>query len=200
VAVLNVHTRELAVTSEQAGVLLDSLAGDTDRLWPGRTWPAMRFDRPLAVGAIGGHGPIRYRIEAYVPGVWIRFRFTAPRGFDGFHEYTVRETPDGHVTMQHLCAMRLRGSSRLSWPLFYRPMHDALIEDSIDLAEQAGADARQPVRRWTCQVRLLRALAGSVGRAARAPGPRFTPRTDARSTAEERAPESAARPARGDRR
>jgi hypothetical protein len=172
-AVLNVHARELAVTSEQAGALLDSLASDADRLWPGRTWPPMRFDRPLAVGAIGGHGPIRYRIEAYVPGVWIRFRFTAPRGFDGFHEYTVRETPEGHVTMQHLFATRLRGSARLSWPLFYRPMHDALIEDSIDLAEQAGAETRQPIRRWTCQVRLLRALAGHiVGRAARAPGPR----------------------------
>jgi hypothetical protein len=58
--------------------------------------------------------------------------------------------------MQHLCAMRLRGSARLNWPLFSRPMHDALIEDSIGPAE--------------------------AGHAARAPDPRFTPRQSRSST------------------
>ncbi|MBL7496623.1 SRPBCC family protein [Frankia sp. CNm7] len=178
-AVLNVHSRRLPAAAEQVGVLLDSLASPADRLWPHQTWPSMRFDRPLEVGAVGGHGPIRYRIEAYLPGRWIRFRFTAPRGFDGFHEYIVRESSDGHATLQHLCTMRLRGSARLTWPLFYRPLHDALIEDSIDLAEWAATAASQPTGRWTYQVRLLRALSGRIRRrAARGHSQHLTPPID----------------------
>ncbi|UNO43730.1 DUF2867 domain-containing protein [Streptomyces sp. MST-110588] len=38
----------------------------------------MRFDRPLGVGAYGGHGPVRYRVSAYDPGRRIRFDFTSP--------------------------------------------------------------------------------------------------------------------------
>ena len=40
-----------------AGRLLDGLSAADDRLWPKDRWPAMRFDRPLKVGARGGHGP-----------------------------------------------------------------------------------------------------------------------------------------------
>jgi hypothetical protein len=60
----------------------------------------MRFDRPLAVGAIGGHGPIRYVVEAYDPGAMIRFRFTRPAGFDGVHGFTV-VTRDEGVVLRH---------------------------------------------------------------------------------------------------
>lgn len=42
--------------------------------------PAVRFDRPFAIGPIGGHGPIRYVVSNYVPARWIRFRFTGPQG------------------------------------------------------------------------------------------------------------------------
>jgi hypothetical protein len=52
--VLNVHERELQVGSAEVGALLDSLASENDRLWPRACWPAMRFDRPLGVGAVGG--------------------------------------------------------------------------------------------------------------------------------------------------
>ena len=47
----------------------------------------MEFDRTLSVGARGGHGPVRYFVEEYVPGESIKFRFTAPNGFNGFHAY-----------------------------------------------------------------------------------------------------------------
>lgn len=57
--VLNVHERELRATSEQVGALIGSLASRNDLLWPRHIWPKMEFDRPLSVGATGGHGPIR---------------------------------------------------------------------------------------------------------------------------------------------
>lgn len=118
----------------------------------------MRFDRALTVGADGGHRPIRYRVEAYEPGRWIRFRFTGPRGFDGFHEYTVPKAADGGSALHHLCVMRLHGAARLTWPLAYRWMHDALIEESLDRAHCALTGPIREPARWTWRVRLLRAV------------------------------------------
>ena len=79
-AVLNVHQRMLSAPPDEVGTLIDTLAGPDDRLWPHSTWPTMRFDRPLAAGAVGGHGPISYVISHYLPGRWIRFTFTGPEG------------------------------------------------------------------------------------------------------------------------
>ena len=85
--VINVHERELLATPEQVGALIDSLASDEDALWPNHSWPRMAFDRPLCVGATGGHGPVRYFVGEYVPGQAIRFHFTGPKGFSGYHGY-----------------------------------------------------------------------------------------------------------------
>jgi len=115
----------------------------------------MRFDRPLAPGAVGGHGPIRYVISHYVPGRWIRFTFIGPRGFDGFHEYAVC-TEDRRTVLRHTLAMHVRGPARLTWPLVFRPLHDALVEDSLDRAEQATTGGIARPTRWSRYVRLLR--------------------------------------------
>ena len=83
--VINIHECELDGTPEQVGLLIDSLASAEDALWPYQLWPRMEFDRPLDVGATGGHGPVRYFVEEYTPGQSIKFRFTGPKGFNGFH-------------------------------------------------------------------------------------------------------------------
>jgi hypothetical protein len=56
----NLHARRLNATQEEkeVGAFIDSLAGDHDRLWANHSWPEMRIERPLSVGAVGGHGPI----------------------------------------------------------------------------------------------------------------------------------------------
>ena len=64
----NVHEREFDLSLASVGSLIDSLASSNDRLWPNDKWPPTRFDRALAVGARGGHEPIRYSIEEYYPG------------------------------------------------------------------------------------------------------------------------------------
>ena len=91
VRVTNVHERALGASAAIAGELIDRLASEHDVLWPLDRWPPMRFDRSLGVGADGGHGPIRYVVEAYEPGRSIRFRFTRPKGFIKLHffEYSL---------------------------------------------------------------------------------------------------------------
>jgi len=153
--ILNVHERIIAKSIDAVGGLIDGLASPADRLWPHELWPAMRFDRPLAVGARGGHGPIRYDVAAYAPGRSVRFAFTGPKGFDGFHEFVAEPCSPGSTRLRHTLQMRTTGPARLSWPLVFRPLHDALIEDALDKAqrvlgcEPAGAH-------WSTRVRLLR--------------------------------------------
>lgn len=164
-AVYNVHERTVPVPAERLGALLDTLASAEDRLWPGGEgeWPHMEFGPcfGLARGARGGHGPVRYDVAEYVPGRWVRFRFTAPRGFHGFHEYTVDSAGDGQppgagAVLRHALVLRPRGPARLSWPLMYRWLHDALLEDSLDRAESACTGTVARPARWGPYVRMLR--------------------------------------------
>lgn len=157
-----IHERLLPSRPEEVGALIDSLSSRKDLLWPRDVWPSMRLDSGLRVGSAGGHGPIRYTVEAYDPARRIRFRFAAPRGFDGTHEFEVVPTGE-HATLRHVIDMRVSGLARLSWPIIYSPLHDALIEDALDRAESAlgvGAGQRQP---WSPRVRALRRFLGRPG-------------------------------------
>jgi hypothetical protein len=153
--VLNVHERELQAGPDRVGALVDSLASRDDVLWPKHAWPRMEFDRALSVGARGGHGPIRYFVEAYVPGESIKFRFTGPKGFDGFHGYERIKTTADTVVLRHTLEMTTHGLAVLSWPVVYRPLHDALIEDSLATAEASLGNTPQ-IQPWSWWVCLLR--------------------------------------------
>ncbi len=167
--VCNIHQRELAANAARVGQLIDTLASPHDRLWPRDRWPQMKFDRPLGVGAVGGHGPVRYRIERYRPGKSIRFRFQQPAGFDGCHGYEVIELTSGATLLRHTLQMRAAGPALLSWPIVFRPLHDALMEDSLSRAE-AAVGITPNSRRWSLWVRLLRRVL-TAGRSRR-PHPR----------------------------
>lgn len=151
----NVHERTLDAPLRSVAALIDSLGSDGDLLWPRDRWPAMRFDRTLAVGAAGGHGPVRYFVESYVPGRSIRFRFTSPRVFDGFHGYEVLADGPERTRLRHVLEMKARGHGFVTWPLFFRPLHDALIEDSLDRAQRFCGDEPE-VEAWSPWVRALR--------------------------------------------
>ena len=153
--VLNVHERRFAASPADVGALIDGLGSPSDRLWPPR-WPRMRFDRPLASGASGGHGPIRYDIELYEPGKRIRFRLRAPRGFDGYHGFEVLADERG-ATLLHTLEMNAHGLARITWPLIFAPLHDALVEDCLDAAAIALHEQPQS-RPWSWRVRFLRSL------------------------------------------
>jgi hypothetical protein len=158
--VCNIHERELPVDIDTLGALIDTLASHDDRLWPRERWPALRFDRPLGVGATGGHGPIRYVVEEYRRARAIRFRFTGPPGFDGYHAFTASGRGDGRACLQHELVMRARGPAVLSWAFAIRPLHDALIEDAFDRAETQLTGGPERAARWSLWARLLRRLLG----------------------------------------
>jgi hypothetical protein len=155
--VLNVHECELPATSEQIGVIVASLASPTDILWPSHSWPRMAFDRPLGVGAVGGHGPVRYFVAEYLPERSITFHFTGPKGFDGFHRFEIIAVSHGSTMLRHTLQMNTHGPAILSWPLIFRPLHDALLEDSFACA-QASLGLVPQVRPWSRWVKGLRWL------------------------------------------
>ncbi|WP_437765210.1 hypothetical protein WMF27_31175 [Sorangium sp. So ce281] len=109
--VVNVHRRLLRASPERVGALIDSLASLEDALWPRHAWPRMELDRPLGVGAAGGHGPIRYFVADHAEGRRVRFRFTGPQGFDGWHGFDVLAVAPEHCVLEHRLEMRAGGAS-----------------------------------------------------------------------------------------
>jgi len=103
----------------------------------------------------GGHRRARthrYFVEEYRPG---SSHFTGPRGFDGFHAYEVVSTPGVPVVLRHPLKIATFGFASLSWPIAYRPMHDALVEGSLATAE-ASLGQSPDVRPWSLWGRFLR--------------------------------------------
>lgn len=156
--VRNVHERVIPASAHSVGTLIDSLAGSDDLLWPRGEWPAMRFDRQLQVGASGGHGPVGYIVEDYKPGRLVRFRFNRPAGFLGHHQFFVRPISADSCLLRHELTMRTRGVALLAWPVFFRPLHDALLEECLDRAESAFDSSADPAKR-SLWVRFLRSAA-----------------------------------------
>jgi hypothetical protein len=152
---INIHEREFEVSHKQVGMLVDSLASDDDRLWPIHTWPRMQFDRPLGIGAEGGHGPIGYFVEEYNPGKSIKFRFTNPKGFNGYHVFEIVKSTKHSVLLRHTVEMTLHGTAFVTWPTIFRPLHDALLEDALATAE-ASLGMIPQMKAWSPWVKLLR--------------------------------------------
>lgn len=149
----NEHQRVIAAPAAAVGALLDRLAAADDPLWPAPAWPAVRLDRPLGPGAAGGHGPIRYRVEEYEPGVRVRFGFSLPG--TGYHEFSVRPVDSERCLLRHRMETNTPGLELLTWPLAIRWIHDAVLEELLDNAEYAvGQPVPRPAR-WSPWVRLL---------------------------------------------
>ncbi|MFC4041191.1 DUF2867 domain-containing protein [Dactylosporangium siamense] len=151
----NVQRRTIDAPLGLMGPLLDRVAADDDPLWPVTTWPPIRFDGPLAPGAAGGHGMIRYSVVEHVPGRLLRCRFDPTLGLVGEHE--LRLEPDGDGTaVVHVIRGRLTGGMRVLWPVAIRWLHEALLQDLLDNAERAGTGTVRTPARWSPWVRLLR--------------------------------------------
>jgi len=157
----NTHERLLTSTPAEVWPLMASLSSSEDALWPVRRWPAMRFDRPLGVGARGGHGPVRYEVAAIEPQRSVVFRFTPDFGIRGSHRLEIEPRGQGSV-LRHVLEGESTGSMHLMWPLAFRPLHDALIEDAFDRAEASLAKRAWQPRRLSSRVRLLRRLAARM--------------------------------------
>jgi hypothetical protein len=166
----NVHERLVAAPIERVGPLLDRLGGPDDVLWPAPAWEPMVLDGPVALGAAGGHGSIRYHVTGYEPGRKVEFAFAPGQGLHGGHTFSAEPAGPETTLLRHVADCRLSGVMALAWPLAIRWAHDAVVEELLDNAEHAvGRGPASPVRRspW---VRLLRMLESPRARAAAVPG------------------------------
>jgi hypothetical protein len=148
--------------------LVETLASPADRLWPLRRWPPMVLDRGLEVGSNGGHGPVRYAVARHEPGRELAFAFTPAFPIRGEHRCEIVARPDGGTLLSHVLEGKPYGWLRIGWPLCFRWLHDALIEDLLDRAEAELAGVDWQPRRLGAYVRLLRWALGRPGRARRA--------------------------------
>lgn len=137
--------------------MLDTLATDHDKMWAIDKWPRMRLDNGLTLGSKGGHGPIKYTVEKYIPGRFIQFRFSRPAGFDGIHKFEIKAIGEDQTEIVHTLDMVTNFKASLQWSIVFRWLHDALIEDAFDTTERHfNKDFK--AYEWTPWVKLLRWL------------------------------------------
>lgn len=158
--VYNVHERRLKASPDVVGALIDNLSGPNEKLWPKGPWPAMEMDSGLRPGARGGHGPVRYRVVEYVPQRRAAFEFEntgLTAGLDGWHFFEVAPRRKGAV-LRHVIDADCGFKDWLRWLVMVRPMHNALLEDALDLAqEEVEGHVAKPAK-WGVSVRCIRWL------------------------------------------
>lgn len=153
--VLNIHIRILNQSKSRVSELLGTLSTENDQIWPKEKWPEMKFKEGMQIGAIGGHGPIRYAVEKYDLNSVIQFRFLKPLGFNGIHKFEIRELTKQQTEIKHTIAMETNGMGTLKWVLAIRPLHDALIEDGFDSLENKLTGSHKATG-WNIWVRFVR--------------------------------------------
>lgn len=153
--VFNRHTRIINAPLLHISEILATLGTDEDRVWPIGKWPRMKFHQGMEIGAIGGHGPIRYSIKSKIPGREIVFQFIKPKGFHGTHGFTIEEVTASKTRITHTIEMHTSILGFLQWMLVIRWLHDDLIEDAFDKIENQATTSNKKSQ-WSIWVKLLR--------------------------------------------
>lgn len=161
----NIHVRELAAPTAVLGEILDTLGSDHDRLWATDIWVAetVVFDRPLGVGADGGHGSIRYSVEEYQPGRRIVFRFTPGGGLSGVHGFELQTLGPDHTRLTHFLDAETKPWMRPLRPILIG-WHNAMIETAFDRAELEATGSLARPTRIPLWLRIVNAVEVGVGR------------------------------------
>jgi hypothetical protein len=155
--ITNTHQRIIHQPTSAVAELFNTLTSKNDLMLTTDKWPAMKLDNGLMVGSKGGHGPIRYTVEAYSPGEFIQFRFSKPRGFHGFHRFDIVAIDKQTTEIRHVIDMNTSGLALLTWPLVIRWLHNALIEDAFDKTENHFLSQKKTTP-WNAWVKFLRWL------------------------------------------
>ncbi len=153
--VLNIHKRVINQPKEKVEEIFRTLSSENDKVWPTEKWPAMKFDDGLQIGSVGGHGPIRYRVEDIQPGDSVQFKFLKPTGFHGFHKFELNKISDSSTEVIHTIDMSTSGRGTILWLVGIRHLHDALIEDALDKLENNFLEKKKSTK-WSYYVRFLR--------------------------------------------
>lgn len=155
--VINIHKRIIHQSKEKLSEIFDTLSTKNDQLWLREEWPPMIFKKGLKEGAIGGHGPIKYSIQKYTSGDLIEFKFLKPDGFMGIHKFEITEIEKDKTELKHTINMVVLGQGILTWYIAIKWLHNALIEDCLDKAENHFLIDKKKTK-WNFWVIFLRRL------------------------------------------
>lgn len=153
--VSNIHRRVIDRPKSEISPLLDSLGSRHDKLWPKENWSSMKCADGLNEGAKCGHGPIRYTVLDYQAGVRVLFQFTKSDGWSGTHCFELIDHSTGKTMMQHTLEMETSGAGTFKWLFVFRWLHDAILEDALDNAENYFHPTGKKTP-WNLWVRFLR--------------------------------------------
>ena len=152
--VVNIHERVLDGSVDEVGRLIDTLASPNDLLWPIDRWVPMKFDRPLCVGAVGGHGPSGTPSNLINPVAQFVFASPNRRALTALMVSRRSRPLKDRPILRHIIEMQAVGRAFFTW-IVIRPLHDALMEDALDHAE-ASLGKQVPERKWSCWVKVVR--------------------------------------------
>ena len=176
----NVHQREIAAPVTEVGGILDTLGSDDDRLWARDIWVAepVVFDRPLGVGAKGGHGSIRYSVVAYELGRRIVFEFAPEGGLAGTHRFELEPLGPDRCRLTHVLEAETSHWLRPLVP-FLIGWHDAMVETAMDRAQLEATGSLERRTRIPIWLRIVNgieiAFARALGKVPPAAGPNSRP-------------------------
>lgn len=157
--IINIHQRIIRQPLEEIGQLLSTLSTKEDKIMPIKNWPRMRLDNHLNIGSKGGHGPIRYEVVDYQENKNVKFKFKEPKGFDGFHEFSIQSVDNHHTKISHTINMKTSLFGTIQWYLAIKWLHDALLEDGMDGIENYFLPMSQHKKtKWNPWVIILRKL------------------------------------------
>lgn len=153
--VINIHKRIINQPKSALNTILSTLATADDKVWPTKKWPRMKLDKGLQEGSKGGHGPIAYVVEKYIPNQLIQFKFTEPQQFVGMHQFEIKPLNLAQTQITHTIDMDAKGTGILTWAIGVRWLHDALIEDAFDQIENHFSTQKKQSK-WNLWVSTLR--------------------------------------------
>lgn len=160
--IVNIHERSLACSIHEAAFLIDDFATINASLWPGHLWPREPFDGPLQIGAKGEHGGTQYLVDSYEPGRSVKFKFIAPKNYLGYHQFELLDSGETTTLIRHTVELNVPLLSFLKWRCFIQWVHDALIEDAFDCAQEALDFPPAQRHQWPKRVYLIRHLLGGT--------------------------------------
>lgn len=159
--IVNTHERLLPCHINSAEFLIDDFAKNSADLWPSSLWPRESFDRPLQLGALGSHGGTQYIVDCYEPGRYVKFKFLKPKGYNGYHEFSLVECGE-NTLIKHTVEFKTNLFASLTWRYIIQWVHDSLIEDAFDCAQTSIGSPPKKSHQWPKRVYFFRHMLGAT--------------------------------------
>jgi hypothetical protein len=164
-AISNKHARIIRHTHNSPNAVIDTILQEDGILWPKHFWPRDSLDTQVFIGARGSHGKLLYKVTEHEKGKRVRFEFTSPTPYKGHHTFQLRDCGEGKLWLLHEVECSTNLVHFFLWKLLFQWVHNALIEDAFDCAENylSTTVKAPPVRTpWRWHVIPLRYFIGSI--------------------------------------